>query len=146
MAYNHKHWLFARWRGIKQATENTSSHDYRWAGARGIKNEFKDFEEFAIYIEDNLGFPPSNQRRLHRIDQTGNYCPGNLMWASGSRVVLDGNATRKIHFNNQTHSLRQWCIIYDMRVNTVRERICRGWSFERAITTPTRNTKNEKQT
>ncbi len=45
---------------------------------RGIRFEFKNFEEF--YAE--LGPRPSPEHSVDRIDPTGNYCKGNVRWAT----------------------------------------------------------------
>lgn len=39
-------------------------------------------------------------------------------------------------FNGKRKTLREWCVDYRIPESVVVKRLCRGWSFERAIETP----------
>lgn len=59
--------------------KNTSRYpDY---GGRGITVEFPSPVAMAEWIVHNLGYPPQGCS-LDRIDNSGNYAPGNLRWAT----------------------------------------------------------------
>src|SRR6267142_6784477 len=49
-------------------------------GGRGIKFLFKTFQQFFAY----LGPKPSSDHSLDRINNDGNYAPGNCRWATAS--------------------------------------------------------------
>jgi hypothetical protein len=59
-------------------------------GGRGIKFLFTDFREF---IQD-IGPRPSLKHSVDRIDNDGNYEPGNVRWATSKEQA--GNRVRKV--------------------------------------------------
>jgi len=64
---------------------NPKSINYKYYGERGILvcEEWKDdFVSFYDYIQENLGQKPDPSYSLDRIDNDGNYEPGNIRWAS----------------------------------------------------------------
>ena len=67
---------------------NPASKDYRNYGARGIGvcEDWRDVRNFIAWLDSNLG-PCPQGKSLDRIDNDGNYEPGNLRWATRSEQV-----------------------------------------------------------
>lgn len=76
MSYSQEYMIYQM---AKQRCTNPKSQRWYTHGARGIKFLFKSFEEF--YAE--LG-PKPKGLSLERVDNDGNYEPGNVMWANRS--------------------------------------------------------------
>lgn len=78
-----EHYLYNIYRGIRNRTGNESCKEYPNYGGRGIKlhSSFLTFINFVTYVEANLGKRPSPKHSLDRIDNEGDYEPGNLRWA-----------------------------------------------------------------
>ena len=52
----------------------------------------------------------------------------------------DSNHWKYITFNGETHFIKEWAEIVGLRHRTLEERLRRGWTIERALTTPTIDT------
>lgn len=77
-------YLYKTWQNIKYRTTNVKSKDYKNYGGRGISMYEKwhnNFYEFQAYILNELGERMAGCS-LDRIDNDGNYEPGNIRWST----------------------------------------------------------------
>lgn len=135
------HFLYPRWRYWQQACHNPTSPSYPYIGARGIKvSGFKDFWAMVDYVETNLGPPPlGSGSRLARIDQKGDYAPGNLRWETGSQLVSRNRRSLKLAYNGKKQCLSAWCKELGLKRSTMYTRLRKyNWSVKRAFETPIR--------
>lgn len=107
-------------------------HSYKWYGGRGIKFKFKSFEEFF----DDIGFAPTPEHTLDRIDTNGHYEPGNVRWATQQEQNENHGICHKITIDGVTKTMTAWCQFFGINRSTVRSRIRRGWDEVSALTTP----------
>jgi hypothetical protein len=79
------------WQTIKGKCLRPTHQDYPWYGGRGITMHpvwQDDFPAFAAYLDETLGDRPEGMT-LDRINNDGNYEPGNLRWATRSQQALN---------------------------------------------------------
>lgn len=72
---------YRAWQAMKQRCLNANNPSFRDYGARGISICEAWLESFEAFIDD-VGRRPSRKHSLHRIDNDGNYEPGNVEWAT----------------------------------------------------------------
>jgi hypothetical protein len=74
---------YTAFQGAKYRCTNRQSRGFRDYGARGIAFLYPDFESF---LRD-VGPRPSPKYSLDRVDNEGNYQPGNCQWATRSQQM-----------------------------------------------------------
>lgn len=103
----------------------------RWCGPDGFVNFLAD-----------MGECPADKKSLDRYpDPNGNYEPGNCRWATDSEQQRNKSTTKFYTFVNkqgveQTWPLSAWAEEYELALTTLQARLERGWSIEKACTTP----------
>lgn len=83
------HRYYTKWMSIKARCYNPNYEKYKYYGARGIcidKEWINNAKKFCIWLDKNLGDCPETYS-LDRIDNNGNYEPGNLRWASPKKQL-----------------------------------------------------------
>ena len=130
-----KHLLYGTWKQMINRCENPKSKHYDRYGGRGIKvcEEWRDFWSFVKW-SDSIGGKP-NGYTLDRIDNDGNYCPENCRWADWGTQMSNKSSNRYITYNGKTQTIHQWSIDIGLNEQTLTNRINRGWSIERSLTT-----------
>jgi hypothetical protein len=139
-------YLYSLWRNILTRCFDTNRKDYKDWGGRGITVHAEwldDPRKFFVYIETVLGDRPTNKHLLDRIDNDGNYEPGNLRWASPAVSALNKRNRTTVEYRGQIKTVVEWAEIAraegntNLTASTLRQRLYKlHWTPERAITTP----------
>lgn len=130
------HRLYRIWQGMKNRCYNPKNIKYYCYGGRGIiicdewKNDFNIFYDWAIAN----GY--KNNLSIERINVNGNYEPSNCTWANAKKQANNRTSNHPIFYNNERHSISEWAEILKINRSTLWYRIKRGWTIERAFTTP----------
>lgn len=90
--------LYGIWSGIQQRCLNPNNPNYHSYGGRGITFHapwVSDYEAFRSWILGNIG-PRPDGHSLDRIDNDGNYEPGNLQWATQREQCLNRRTVQRL--------------------------------------------------
>lgn len=104
-------------------------------GGRGIKVCDKWRSSFECFLAD-MGVRPSPGHSIDRIDNDGNYEPGNCRWATLIEQARNTSVAKTIEWQGAVRKYRDVCDELGIRDSTVRSRLKRGWSLERALLEP----------
>lgn len=131
--------IYGIWNTMKSRCNNPNSRKFYRYGKREITvcEEWQKFEPFYEWAVAN-GY--SDDLSIDRIDNDGNYCPENCRWATRREQMNNTSKTIYLSYNGETHPLSEWSEITGIPRVALWKRIRqRGWSVERALTTPLQN-------
>lgn len=132
---------YKSWSLAKNRCFNQKAKDYPLYGGRGISMCQQWINSFECFIAD-MGYRPSPNHSLDRIDNDKGYEPANCRWVDKVTQAQNRRTTTMVTAFGETKSYRAW--LDDPRCNvskyiTLRARIYEyGWSAEKAITTKER--------
>ena len=126
--------LYKIWQSMIERCEKTTAKSYKWYGANGIRvcETWHDFAVFKQWAETN-GY--SDELTLDRIDGTKGYEPSNCRWATTVEQANNKTNNVFIEFEGRRLTISQWAKERGIKVSTLRERLKRGWSIEKALQT-----------
>lgn len=92
---------YSTWRNIKTRCYNVNVTGYKYYGDRGITISDLWIEDPISFIEYIKSLPDYGMKNytLDRINNDGNYEPGNLRWAS--KTVQANNQRRKVNHTSK---------------------------------------------
>lgn len=123
------------WEKMIQRCRNPNNQAFKYYGGRGIEvcQEWKD--SFLVFY-NHVGKRPSPKHSIDRIDNDGNYEPGNVKWSLRVEQANNKQNNRNITINGKTMSLFQWAHFVGMSPHTLYGRISRNWPPEKAVFCP----------
>jgi hypothetical protein len=128
------HPLYLIWYGMVHRCSFKSNHNFRHYGGRGIKVCAR-WQDFATFVED-IGPRPSDTHSLDRIDNNGNYEPGNCRWVTAKQNMRNTCRNVYIEHGGQRLCLREWSEKTGLPWYTIKTRMRRGWPPDLIFSTP----------
>lgn len=131
----HRHPLYRIWVGMRSRCRDPYRKEFPNYGGRGIQ-VCERWEKFWNFVAD-MGPRPSEKHSIDRIDNDGNYEPGNCRWATMTEQLRNRRGSRLITWNGATLHLDEWAERLGMPRHVLYGRVVRRkWPVERALTTP----------
>lgn len=130
---------YQSWRRMLQRCYRQKARGYHRYGGRGITVCERWRTSFEAFFAD-MGEKPSGHRiSIERLNNDGNYEQGNCVWATPLEQSRNKSTTVRMTFDGRTQCLAAWCQELGIAISTIWNRLNRGWSVERALTTPARH-------
>lgn len=84
---------YTAWKHMRHRCGNPRHPNYKHYGGRGIVVCAEWELSFAAFIRD-VGLRPSPQHSIDRIDNNGNYEPGNVRWATATEQIRNSRRAK----------------------------------------------------
>jgi hypothetical protein len=122
------------WGAMKRRCLNANDKDYPRYGGRGITVCDRWRDSFEAFVAD-MGVKPEGTS-LDRIDNNGNYEPGNCRWAALDVQNNNRRSNRPITFKGRTQTLTQWAGEAGLSSEALAHRLKSGWPMGDALSIP----------
>jgi hypothetical protein len=124
------------WIKMKSRCFNKNDKSYKHYGARGILVCDEWVSSFENFIND-LGWRPSKDYSLERIDYNKDYCPENCKWILKSEQSKNSRRVNLFSYKGKEYCLTDFCKEFSFPYSTMRHRVYDlGIPIEEAIKYP----------
>lgn len=126
---------YRAWVNMKTRCYDSRIPNYdRWGG-RGIKVCDRWVNSFEAFYSD-IGPAPDGNSSVDRIDNNGDYEPGNCRWATQQEQMRNTSTNRLVVIGGRRMPLSEAAEKAPVKYNTVIYRLKRGWSLDDALSLP----------
>ncbi len=116
------------WRSMIDRCHVETCANYRNYGARGISVCKKWRYSFVAFFKD-MGFRPSSDMSLERIDNNRGYYKLNCRWATAKEQAYNRRTTVYIEYNGVRMILADWARKLNTGATSIKQMLKRGKSF-----------------
>ena len=119
---------YRSWAHMKSRCNNKNTPDYINYGGRGIGYSER-WDQFALFFED-MGFRPSSDHSLDRIDNSKGYSKENCRWATSK----EQNNNRRNVVLHKGKTLTEWASVLGIKRSTLAQRFyVYKWDIEKCL-------------
>ena len=132
------------WCSMIQRCTNPNNSVYRHYGGRGITvaPEWTGKGGFKKFIE-HVGRRPSKKHTLDRLNNDGNYRPGNVAWRTWTQQARNRRNRVVLEAYGQRMLLIEWATELGMSHALLLSRMKAGWTPEEVVGTTIRGKRSE---
>ena len=123
--------IYKIWQSIKSRCFRKSDRAYRYYGGRGIvmcdewKNDFFAFQDWIV------GHGYKDDLTIDRIDNNGNYCPGNCRFVTMKEQSRNKRNNIFVEHDGEVKILSDWAKELGMSKQAMFNRFRSGWNMDR---------------
>jgi hypothetical protein len=121
-----KRWTpeYTAWGNMMNRCRNKDHPDFFRYGGRGI-TVCERWNSFEAFLAD-MGERPGPRYSIDRIDNDGNYTPGNVRWATPREQANNRRNNVRFTVQGKTLTQAQWCRLCGIPRSTASNRLKRG--------------------
>lgn len=121
---------YTSWIELNRRCKNKNRKTYKDYGGRGIK-VCERWQVFENFLED-MGERPIGMQ-IDRINNDGNYEPGNCRWISPEENKINSRHTRWIEAFGEIKPISKWAKEFNISYSVLYKRLKRGLTPEKAL-------------
>lgn len=125
---------YKSWQRMRARCLYPSNNRYSKYGGRGIKVCDRWLDSFANFLEDMGPRPPGAS--IDRIDNDGDYEPGNCRWSSMFTQQQNTSRTRLVEIDGKSKTISEWSLLSGIAYKTIFARLDNGWPAKLAVFEP----------
>lgn len=139
-----RHPLYDTWHSMVARCHLPTSQDFQWYGAAGVTvcERWRDVRNFVADMDASfLAHTAAHGRpdtTIERVDVARGYEPDNCRWATRMEQAHNTRRTRWVGVGGRRVSLAALARQRGVSVQTLANRVNRGWALDRALSTPVR--------
>jgi hypothetical protein len=123
---------YRSWSSMNSRCSNPKDSNYPAYGGRGITVCDQWSNSFEIFYHD-MGLKPTPEHSIDRKENDKGYYKENCRWATRTEQQNNRECNRYYNFNNEQLTLPEIARLLNINVETLRSRLNRGMSEERAF-------------
>ncbi len=127
-----EHPEYSCWNNMKHRCLKPHARDYRNYGGRGITICQRWLDSFIWFLVD-MGPKPGPGYSIDRIDNDGNYEPGNCKWSTNREQQRNTRANRLITINGETRCVAEWAELSGVSTAILLRRLRRNCPLDRLL-------------
>lgn len=122
------------WKSMLARCRNQRNPEFKNYGGRGIV-VCDRWHSFVDFLAD-MGRRPSLGHSIDRVDNDGNYEPGNCRWATARQQARNRRNSMVASINGETKLVAEWAEAVGVEPRLITNRLKKGWTPERAVFEP----------
>lgn len=127
---------YTAWQSMKRRCGSETGRDFRNYKSRGIRVCPEWEHDFPAFLK-HVGLKPTPKHSLDRIDNDGNYEPGNVRSSTNIEQCSNTSRSRLYEYSGEKVTLPELYRRFGIKVGTLDSRMKRkGWSLEKALEMP----------
>ena len=116
------HESYINWEGMHQRCYNKNAKSFAYYGGRGIAICRRWRKDFWAFVND-IGYKPSKNHTVDRIDNNGPYAPWNCRWATKKQQARNRSDNRLIYYKDTHKILKDLADDLGVNKNTLSNRL-----------------------
>lgn len=126
---------YESWSGMKKRCFNRRCKSYPDYGGRGITVCDRWSKSFQAFLDD-MGLKPDSANSIERVNNNGNYEPGNCKWGTAVEQNRNKRNSRILTMDGTSMTVAAWSDRTGIDMSTILQRKARGWTDSDALTRP----------